>query len=159
LVALNVEDVEFGDDGLVVSIRRSKADQEGVGRQVGIPYGSTDRCPVTALRRWLAAAHITTGPVFRRVDRHGHLGTGRLCSASVAQVIKRAAAQAGISPEGLSGHSLRAGLATAAAANGATVSRSATAAVVLRNAMSNVEADHPAAVSRLLKICPPELAR
>jgi integrase len=38
----------------------------------------------------------------------------------VAQVIKRAAAQAGLSPEGLSGHSLRAGLATAAAANGAT---------------------------------------
>jgi integrase len=91
-----------------------------VGPQVGILYGSTDLCPVTALRRWLAAAHITTGPVFRRVDRHGHLGAAQLCSASVAQVIKRAAAQAGISPEGLSGHSLRAGLATAAAANGAT---------------------------------------
>lgn len=120
LVALNVEDVEFGDDGLVVSIRRSKADQDGVGRQVGIPYGSTDRCPVTALRRWLAAAHITTGPVFRRVDRHGHLGAAQLCSASVAQIIKRAATQAGLDPEGLSGHSLRAGLATAAAANGAT---------------------------------------
>ena len=74
------------------------------------------------MRHWLVAAQITAGPIFRRVDRHGHLGTRPLCSASVAEIIKRAATQAGLAPDGLSGHSLRAGLATAAAANGATES-------------------------------------
>ena len=40
LVGLNVEDAQFTSDGLVVMLRRSKADQEGEGRKVGIPYGS-----------------------------------------------------------------------------------------------------------------------
>jgi hypothetical protein len=46
LVALVVEDLEPTDDGVVVTIRRGKTDQEGAGRQVGIPYGSTTLCPV-----------------------------------------------------------------------------------------------------------------
>jgi integrase len=120
LVALTVEDLEPTDDGLVVTIRRGKTDQEGAGRQVGIPYGSTTLCPVTALRGWLASADITAGPVFRKVDRHGHVGARALSSSSVAAVVKRAAALANLAPEQFSGHSLRAGLATSAAANGAT---------------------------------------
>lgn len=123
IVALDVEDIEIVDDGLVVHVRRSKADQEGAGREVGIPYGSSAAtCPVRSLRQWLDAAHITSGPLFRRVDRHGHVGSQRLNSASVAAVVKRAAALAGLDPTPFSGHSLRAGLATAAAANGATES-------------------------------------
>ena len=37
LVGLNVEDLEFVRDGVVVHLRRSKTDQEGQGRRVGIP--------------------------------------------------------------------------------------------------------------------------
>ena len=40
LVALDVADVHAGHDGLTVVIRKSKTDQEGQGRKVGIPYGS-----------------------------------------------------------------------------------------------------------------------
>lgn len=123
LVALNVEDLDTTDDGVIVHIRRSKTDQEAAGREVGIPYGaSTALCPVTALERWMAMAKITSGPIFRRVDRHGHVGIDHLSPSSVAEVIKRSAALAGLDQNQFSGHSLRAGLATAAAANGATES-------------------------------------
>ena len=120
LVALNVEDLEKTEDGVVVHIRRSKTDQEAAGRHVGIPYGSTNLCPVTAPRHWLEAALISSDPVFRKVDRHGHVGAEHLSPSSVAAIVKRAAALAGLAPELFSGHSLRAGLATSAAANGAT---------------------------------------
>jgi hypothetical protein len=66
LAALAVNDIEDGDDGLKILIRKSKTDQEGEGRQVGIPYGSDPKtCPVHAYRKWMAAAGITAGPVFR----------------------------------------------------------------------------------------------
>lgn len=49
LVGLDLADVEFNRDGVVVSVRRSKTDQEGQGRRVGIPYGSHPQtCPVRA---------------------------------------------------------------------------------------------------------------
>lgn len=86
LVALDVEDLEPGDQGLVVTIRRSKTDQEGAGRQVGLPFGTNPLCcPVSALRDWLEMAGIITGPVCRRVERYGHIGAERLNAASVAQ--------------------------------------------------------------------------
>jgi hypothetical protein len=37
LAALDVADLQFTSDGLVVTLRRSKTDQEGEGRKVGIP--------------------------------------------------------------------------------------------------------------------------
>jgi integrase len=61
---------------------------------------------------------ITEGPVFRQVDRHGHIGATRLTAHAVALVLKRHAVRAGLDPGEVAGHSLRAGLATAAAAAG-----------------------------------------
>jgi integrase len=100
-----------------VTLRRSKTDQEGAGRTIGIPYGSNPAtCPVRALRAWRERAAIAAGPLFRPADRHGRLGPGRLSDKAVALVVKRAAAAAGLDPTQYAGHSLRAGLATAAAA-------------------------------------------
>ncbi|HXA66095.1 MAG TPA: site-specific integrase [Bryobacteraceae bacterium] len=121
LVALDVADVAFTEDGLVVTIRRSKTDQEGEGRKVGVPFGSrTATCPVRALRAWLDAAEISSGPVFRAVDRHGRLSAARLCDRAVALIVKRAAELVGLDASIFAGHSLRAGLATSAAAAGAS---------------------------------------
>jgi integrase len=117
---LVVEDLNFTDGGVIVTIRRSKTDQEGQGREVGIPYGQKGTCPVSALRAWLKAAHITTGPIFRRIDQHGHIGPNALQPAAVAQIIKKAVQSVGMDPAAFSGHSLRAGLATSAAQNGAS---------------------------------------
>lgn len=121
LVGLDVPDLVFTTEGVTARLRRSKTDQEGEGRRVGLPLGRcNDTCPSVALRAWLAAAGIDEGPVFRAVSRGGRVGHQRLTGQSVGLVVKRAAEKAGLDPVALGGHSLRAGLATSAAANGAT---------------------------------------
>jgi len=117
LVALDVADVEETAGGLVVTLRRSKTDQEGAGRRVGIPYGGR-HCPARALHAWLAAAGIAEGALFRRFDRRGRLLPLRLSDKAVARLVQGQAAALGLDPTQYGGHSLRAGLATAAAAAG-----------------------------------------
>jgi integrase len=58
--------------------------------------------------------------VFRRIDQHGHIGSKALLPAAVAQIVKRAVEALGLDPAAFAGHSLRAGLATSAAQNGAS---------------------------------------
>jgi len=116
LVALDGEDVVERPEGLAVTIRFSKTDQDGVGRTLGIPYGSHyESCPV---RAWRDAAGIAMGPLFQAVDRHDNLLPGRLSDQDVARAVKRAARAAGLDATLYAGHSLRAGLATAASAAG-----------------------------------------
>jgi site-specific recombinase XerD len=121
LVALDVSDVVEEPEGLAVTIRRSKTDQEAQGRTVGIVRGSrgplTD--PVTAVWEWREAAGVDEGPLFREVDRAGRVGATRLSDKAVTRIVKKAAASVGIDPTSASGHSLRSGLATSAAAAGA----------------------------------------
>ena len=119
IVGLDVADVSESDEGLVVVIRRSKTDQEGQGRKVGIPYGSQrETCPVRSVKAWLQEAGITEGGLFREVTRHGKVQETNLSDQTVARVVKRALRAAGKNAENFSGHSLRAGLATAAAMAG-----------------------------------------
>jgi len=119
LAAINFADLSFTKDGLVIDLRRSKTDQEAAGRKVGIPFGKEDAtCPVRALRRWLAASGISSGAVFRGVNRHGKLSRRGLHRDCVGWIVKRAASRASLKPEPLGGHSLRAGCVTQAAMNG-----------------------------------------
>lgn len=114
LVALDVEDLRFRDEGMVVFLRRSKTDQEGRGREVAIPCGVREStCPVQAMRRWLEHAGISSGPVFRGLTR-GKVAEDRLSTQGLANAVKRAAASAGLDVENISAHSLRAGFATTA---------------------------------------------
>ena len=88
---------------------------------MGIPYGSNPAtCPVRVLKEWLEQAAITTGPLFRAVNRHGQVQQARLSGLTVARVVKKLAARAGLDPAKYAGHSLRAGHATAAAMAGAS---------------------------------------
>ncbi|MGH2689686.1 MAG: site-specific integrase, partial [Actinomycetota bacterium] len=119
LVALDVADVSERDEGLVIVLRRSKTDHEGAGREVGLPYGSNPAtCPVRSLRVWVDMAGITAGPLFRPVDRHGKISDNRLSAAGANRIVQRAVARTGADPRLYSAHSLRAGLATAAAEAG-----------------------------------------
>ena len=123
LVGLNCEDIAFEREGLVITIRRSKTDQEGVGRKVGIHYGTRlETCPVRTLEEWLSTAHIEAGSIFRRMNRWDQVLTERLSPQSVALVVKEAAESAGLDKSRYSGHSLRAGSATQAAKGGAAES-------------------------------------
>ena len=121
VVGLDVADLAFTRDGLTVTVRRSKTDQEALGRKIGIPYGANpDTCPIRALQAWLENAVITEGPVFRSLTRHGRMQPGRLSPSDVARVVKKLAQRAGLDPAKYAGHSLRAGHATSAAIAGAS---------------------------------------
>lgn len=120
LVGLDVEDIEHVRQGIVITLRRSKTDQFGAGRKIAIPFGRTRWCPVSALDHWLTLSAIDTGPLFRPVNRHGHVLNQRLSGEAVAIIVRERVAAAGIDPSGYSGHSLRAGFATSAAMAGAS---------------------------------------
>jgi integrase len=121
LVGLDVADCAFGKDGLTVILRRSKTDQDGAGRKVGIPYGSNpETCPVRVVQRWTEQAAISGGPLFRSINRHGRVQPDRLSGIDVARVVKKLAERAGLDPAKYAGHSLRAGHATTAAIGGAS---------------------------------------
>ena len=120
LVALNTEDLQFCDGGLRVTIRKSKTDQEGLGATIGIVSGST-ACPVDAVRAWIETARITEGPVFRPVTRRGKVSKRRLSARAEAELVKTYARRAGFNAAKFSGHSLRSGFLTSAAASGASI--------------------------------------
>ena len=119
---LNVEDLEEVADGLRVHVRRSKTDQEGQGAVVPVVRGRT-ACPVAAVNDWMASAGITTGPIFRRMGRGGHVFPGALTPFSIGQIVKRYVKAAGLDPSEFGGHSLRAGFITSAVENGASIFR------------------------------------
>ena len=118
LVALDVQDLSFVKEGLLVHLRRSKTDQDGEGRKIAVPYGRTSACPVKAVQQWLEHAQITAGAIFRSVSKSGHVAEDRLTAQSVALVLKTYAQAAGLKASDTSGHSLRSGLVTSAAQAG-----------------------------------------
>lgn len=121
LVGLDVEELAFGPEGVVITLRRSKTDQEGAGRQVAIAFGlHEETCPVRSLRAWLDGAGITSGPVWRAVAKGGRVQPKRLSSEAVAVIVKTQAAMIGLDPSRFAGHSLRSGMCSAAAQNGAS---------------------------------------
>jgi site-specific recombinase XerD len=122
LVALNVDDIEETLEGMLVTLRRSKTDQEALGRRVAIPRGEI-ACPVAALRAWLDAAGITEGAIFRRIfnKRAQRVTARRLAPRNVAAIVKQGAARLGFDPSKFGGHSLRAGFVTSAVKRGANL--------------------------------------
>jgi integrase len=134
--ALSFDSVELVEGGMTISVYRQKTKRwtdTPVPRQQ-----DRDVCPVVAfeqLRDALAAKGVTSGPLFRSIDRHGVLttNTGRppkdakarkakeeatakgavspITTATVTNIVKGAAKDAGLAAENIrwSGHSLRRG--------------------------------------------------
>ena len=98
IVALDVADLLRAPEGLRVTIRRCKGDQEGAGATIG------------------------EGPLFRRLSQCGtRVVAARMSDRSVAEIVKARAKAAGLDPVQFSGHSLRAGFLTAAARADASI--------------------------------------
>lgn len=117
LAAVRVDDLaQTPAGGWVLRIRRSKTDKERKGQSVPI-YPASDPLldALGALQRWRAAAGITSGPIFRRIDRHGVVGTRPLDPSSIRLILKRLHLGDDISP-----HSLRRGFITEARLAGAS---------------------------------------
>ena len=120
IVSLDCDDLDFLQEGLKISIKRSKTDQFGEGFTKALPYfDSSQYCPVVSLKKWIDISKITTGPVFRRFVKGSKLSENRLTDQTVALLIKEHLQLAGVNSKNYSGHSPRSGFATSAAESGA----------------------------------------
>jgi len=121
LVALDLADVTIKREGLVLRISRSKTDQRGAGLLLDIFRGKcAATCPARVLERWLLERGSAAGPLFCQLARPGDgvRPHKRMTGEAVGDLVQEAAARAGLDPRRYGAHSLRAGVATAAAANG-----------------------------------------
>ena len=119
LAAITVENLHFSNQGVEVFIASSKADQEGQGAIVAIPYvEDADYCAVTALKNWLDYAHITEGPVFRGFTKTSAISKKAISDKSIAEIVKKYVTMIGLDPAMYGAHSLRHGFATTAASYG-----------------------------------------
>jgi site-specific recombinase XerD len=123
LSGILLSDLERTDQGYELTLKRTKGAQtESV--LVPLPYGRTELCPVRALARWLEAAAIAEGPVFRRIwvpsvppddpsggppPRRPAIGTEPLTPRSIARIVQARAAAAGFAGHEFGGHSLKRG--------------------------------------------------
>lgn len=119
LVHLTIERVEVtASEGLTCYLPRSKGDRQLEGRTFHCPALSR-LCPVTAYQSWIALSGLTAGPVFRKIDRWGHVAESGLAPNSLIPLLRDLFAAAGVTnSEEFSSHSLRRGFAGWARANG-----------------------------------------
>lgn len=120
LVNIHYEHITFHPEGMEILVPRSKTDQGGEGQYCAIPFGDDILCPVTALTTWCEEAGISSGSVFRAINRVDNVGTKALNPSSINVIIKEIAAACNL-PNACqySSHSLRRGFATCASKKGA----------------------------------------
>jgi integrase len=122
LRTMRVEDLEFDlPRGMRIRIPQSKGDQEGEGQYVTITV-ARDRsyCPVHKTLDWLKASGITSGIVFRTIDRHGNIGPDRPMSHTAYDTLMKSYLRSVGLAGRLSGYSMRRGYATTAHDYGAS---------------------------------------
>lgn len=116
LVEIDVEDLSFVQEGVLILLKKSKGDQEGQGEEIAIPYHTCpDFCAVVCLKNWIQNAGLIRGPVFRPLTKNRKIRDCRLSDQSVARIVKKYVAMAGLDSNAFAGHSLRRGFATSAA--------------------------------------------
>jgi len=118
LTNLDMTDIEVRANSLMLIIRRSKTDSAGLGRRVILSARDDVLCPIRALRLWIRAIAEKEGPLFRSLSTNVRGRDKRLSTESVALIVKRRLRAIGENPRHFSGHSLRAGYATAAIRQG-----------------------------------------
>lgn len=107
---------------MVITIRQSKTDMTGRGQRIAIPEGKQVK-PIDRLQAWLTAAGITDGYLFQTMRRGGALRGNPLHHSDIPRLVKYYAEAIGLNPKEVSGHSLRAGFVTCAAAHNARLDK------------------------------------
>ncbi|MBC3879948.1 tyrosine-type recombinase/integrase [Undibacterium sp. LX40W] len=112
LVRLRIEhiEVEHGK-GMTCYLSQTKGDRHYKGTSFKTPALSR-LCPVEAYLEWTKVSQLTSGPVFRAIDRWGHIDNRGLHQDSLVPIFRTILQNAGITDvERYSGHSLRRGFA------------------------------------------------
>ncbi|MEC1524454.1 site-specific integrase [Neobacillus niacini] len=117
LVSINIEDLQINDFGMDVRIRETKTHNDDLIK--GVVFTHNEFCPVNATRDWLAAAGVSSGALFRSIDRHGNV-KDRLSDKAIALIVKKYIRKIGMDDTEFAAHSLRSGLSTSAAMMGMT---------------------------------------
>jgi integrase len=95
LATLRVEDLRFEKRGLIVTIRRSKTDQEAKGIEIAVPYvASRSLCAVHAVKTWLEASSLTAGPLFRSFTLQRQMLETPIDGRDVANLVKKLTSKA-----------------------------------------------------------------
>lgn len=116
LVSIKYDDIEWQLEGINVLLPRSKTDQEGDGLVRSIPYSQGQLCAVSALKHWFEVSSISSGPIFRSINRWDQLGEKPLSPGSINQILKSLGSESNFDfVSMLSSHSFRRGLSTSAA--------------------------------------------
>ena len=112
IVNLRVENIEITPgEGLICYLPRSKGDRQMRGREYSCPALSK-LCPVEAVNAWLSVCGQTEGPLFRAINRWGHLSDKPLLAVSIIPMLRSLLTQAGVNKaRDYSSHSLRRGFA------------------------------------------------
>jgi integrase len=98
--------------GMIIYLPRSKSDRTNQGREYRTP-ALQRLCPVQAYQEWLAISELSTGPVFRSINRWGQMSHESLRPSSIVPLMRKLMAKAGLSNSHLySSHSLRRGFAS-----------------------------------------------
>ena len=128
LVALDINDLNFDEEGILIDVRRSKTDQLGGGQLKAIFYAShPGLCPVRATQRYLQRidevtpvateleeAEVTSGPLLLRMRRGDRFGEQRLTDQTVNLIVAKHLG------ERFSAHALWASFVTVSKKNGAS---------------------------------------
>jgi site-specific recombinase XerD len=119
LARLHVEHIDaVSGQGMTCFLAQSKGDRDARGRTFKAPALRT-LCPVEAYLAWIALSGLDAGPVYRAVDRWGHVGADGLHINSLVPLLRALFHAAGIPLAGqYSSHSLRRGFASWATSNG-----------------------------------------
>lgn len=109
LVSINYEDVQFPEnpDMLKIRLRKSKTDQNGLGRWLYISERTR-----RAVSEWICASGIKSGPIFP--SPANKLKGSALGSDQISRIFKRLASKSGLAFNTvchISGHSMRVGAA------------------------------------------------
>jgi len=120
IVSLDIEDIEFVNEGMKILLKKSKTDQFGEGFLKGIPYFNDQSiCSVKSIIKWINILNKKKGPLFRKISKSDKILDSRLTDQTVALILKKYTEIAGLNSVNISGHSLRAGFATVTASLGA----------------------------------------
>ena len=107
-----------GNGNHTLLIRKSKTDQEGIGRRVPL----SQKC-IYRLEEWKSARKQVEGTTLRNLDRHSNIGD-KLTTMSVDRIFKKRANLIGIDENDvryISGHSTRVGSAQDLLGKGASL--------------------------------------
>ena len=90
LAALNVEDLAFSEEGLIVNLAKSKTNQLGAAEEKAIFYSPEMKlCPIRTLQAWVQRLDRTTGPVFVSFRKGERLTERRLTDRHVNIIVQR----------------------------------------------------------------------